>query len=465
MEREEAKNCCRVFPRQFAEGELADEGQDIFNNSSFEKSQRLKMLKGERPADCQSCWNLEDHGFRSPRAPLDSLSRYWQSCESTKKEIQPYLDANKRIDWQRLSKNIDANSPLLTAKAPRMLEISLGNLCDMKCIYCNEHYSSTWAAEKIKFGEITLDEYNQSKKKSHEKFEALFWEWFADEVRHEPVYINFLGGEPLINPKFYRFTEKMIGLLKEVKNTTSCFSLVTNLNMRRDHLDQFTGMLPRLCGVFRKVDINVSMESVSEKAEYIRYGVKWPRWKDNFESLAKIKNPKLEISLQMAMNALNVTSIESYLRYAKSIYDQVRIPFHARQNIVSLPEILAPTILPASFSRSVYDAARYVRSIEKEMGEVCQFDWGRWDFYGNFLQRLAESIEKNTDRNPQQMADFYDYFTKLDQRRGTSFARTFPEYRSFWSDCENESRARQGRWPNRWPRRVFASWQKLLGQN
>lgn len=32
------------------------------HNSNFKKQQRAKMLKGERPSECDYCWNIEDLG-------------------------------------------------------------------------------------------------------------------------------------------------------------------------------------------------------------------------------------------------------------------------------------------------------------------------------------------------------------------------------------------------------------------
>ena len=38
----------------------ADPG--AIHNTSFKKSQRVIMLKGGRPSECQYCWNMEDLG-------------------------------------------------------------------------------------------------------------------------------------------------------------------------------------------------------------------------------------------------------------------------------------------------------------------------------------------------------------------------------------------------------------------
>jgi hypothetical protein len=35
--------------------------------------------------------------------------------------------------------------------------------------------------------------------------------------------------------------------------------------------------------------------------------------------------------------------------------------------------------------------------------------------------------------------DFYNWFSEYDERRGTNFLETFPEYTDFWEQCKAES--------------------------
>ena len=55
------------------------------HNSKFKKEQRAKMLKGERPSECNYCWKIEDldKNYFSDRHYKTSDSWAWNRFEAT----------------------------------------------------------------------------------------------------------------------------------------------------------------------------------------------------------------------------------------------------------------------------------------------------------------------------------------------------------------------------------------------
>lgn len=79
---------------------------------------RGESLNGIRPKGCEYCWRTEDAG-------LDSLRNF---------KLTKYKGKN----------------------ACRRLTLTLNNLCNFQCVYCNEKYSSRWQTDRVKHGELEL---------------------------------------------------------------------------------------------------------------------------------------------------------------------------------------------------------------------------------------------------------------------------------------------------------------------
>jgi hypothetical protein len=193
LSRNEIRTCCKT-PFQKVSDELLDHYQtDIFLNTTYQKKRRMEMLQGIQHPDCKSCWSLEQSGATSLRGN------------------NPYgfIDFAKRHDMfdefdpptlERISEEVSLDSKILESNNPFMLEVSLGNTCDMKCMYCNHVYSSQWASESLKNNTINMEIYKQVQTQPNERFINLFWNWVDTKAKHSLDRIGIIGGEPLITP-------------------------------------------------------------------------------------------------------------------------------------------------------------------------------------------------------------------------------------------------------------------------
>lgn len=397
--------------------ELSAKGFDAFLNSDYQKSRRLEMLKGVRHADCATCWNLETKGVRSPRSTVAEFEQQMERQIGTK------------VTLAQLTSAPSEDAPWLRSDQPVMLEIMLGNTCDMKCTYCNHHYSSQWAAERVKFGDIPADQVESEFSKPPISFANGFWEWFAHTGRQSLKYINLLGGEPLLMDGFYDFLDRLENFYPLSENPEVVLSIVSNFNASPARLERFLARIPRLKQRFQ-IDLNLSMESTGPRAEYIRHGLDWSRWELNVRRLLASEIDGVQISFQLATNALNVTSIEGFLRFAKALYDEYRTPIFLRQNIISDPHWQSPLILTPDFAEYLDRACDFLQSVEPEMASL-NHPWGSWSAYRGFLGGIARRIREGGE-NGEARRKFFSWFSQYDQRRGLNFLETFPEYQTFW---------------------------------
>jgi hypothetical protein len=108
------------------------------HNTLFKKQKRKEMLDGERPSECEYCWNVEDNS-------KEYSDRIYKSSEPWS---EPYFDKIKELGWRE-----DFN--------PRYVEVSFSNICNFKCSYCGPSFSSSWVQESKKLGGFpTTDNFN-----------------------------------------------------------------------------------------------------------------------------------------------------------------------------------------------------------------------------------------------------------------------------------------------------------------
>ena len=130
-------------------------------------------------------------------------------------------------------------------------------------MYCDPKWSSKWAQEmgvKVK----STDEAKQQVK-----------DYVFDNIENlENVYLA--GGEPMLMKE----NKELLTLLKE-KNPNCNIRVNTNLSKLG------TGVFELLCN-FKNVHWTVSVESIKEKYEYIRFHGSWKDFEDNLNIIEQV---------------------------------------------------------------------------------------------------------------------------------------------------------------------------------
>jgi len=437
MDRGEFRSCCRTPSYTVTEEELQAKGPNAFLDSDRLKKSRMDLIKGVRNEDCRSCWNLEDQGMTSPRIP----ENFWHFMRRAGMISKENLDKEYHPDIIRteLARVTSMDDRFLNANRPYMLELSLGNTCDMKCMYCNHHYSSQWASEMIKNGEITQEQYDRELPKPAPSFETNFWKWFDTVGRLHIHRINIIGGEPLIIPKFYEYVELMkekIAMVKDHLPSTikPTLCIVTNLNTPPNYFNRFMDRLEAFTEVF-DIEILISAESLGARAEYIRNGVDWERFESNIHKLFARKDVKFTLGFLMSINALSIATTKDFVQWATELSKKYDRTVHFKQNIVNYPLWQAPMLLPPEFAKYVDDAIEYMEQHVDSMPIATDFS-GRYDQYIIFLKSLSDSLKNNTADHTANRKIFHHWFKQFDEKRKLNFEETFPEYVQFSKYCE-----------------------------
>jgi organic radical activating enzyme len=375
------------------------------------------MMKGERPSECDYCWNIEDlsHGEVSDRF-IKSAAPY--SIEEFKKITE---------------------NPFSPKQIPRYVEISFSNKCQFKCSYCSSDYSSTWMDEIEKFGKYSTDSGTPTKKiytEEENPYVKAFWDWWP-ELKTNLHTLRVTGGEPLLSPS----TFKLMEALNQEPNRKLSLSINSNLGAPAVLIDKFVKLAVETekNKAVKKLDVYTSIDAWGPRAEYIRNGLKHDYFWDNVEKLLG-STQEMRVYIMCTFNAMSLTSFLPLLKKVR----EINIKYRNRQRVFPLDIDFAYLRYPEYQSVKVLPS-RYQSYIEEIIQHLEQNQWlkteekiGFLDYHVLKMKRILEWMRQ--DWPPEtlfsQRVRFYEFFKEHDRRRNTNFLETFPEMEDFWTGCK-----------------------------
>ena len=369
-------------------------------NSSYMKDVRLTMLKGEMPASCQKCYREEATGINS--------KRYWETME--------WKD---RVDYEEIVARTQPDGTL-PVDVP-YFDLRLGNLCQLKCVMCSPHDSSAW----IKDWKVQYPNYKIIELKNDQGWDSTWdYTWYQKgvflesmrEQAHRIKELYFAGGEPTLIPEHYKILRFMV----ESGNAKNCVLRYNSNGL------ELPDELFELWDHFKEVKYNISIDSVGEQNDYIRYPSKWA---DLMTSLRKLDEtaPHIIINIACAVQLLNVMNLDelafwkidqkfkkiNLAPYGGGVigmhlvtypsYLNIRVlPLHLKQIAIARINNFLKSYKPAEFTESAYGRERWEGMIKYMLKE----DWSH---------KLPSTVE---------------YLESCDKTRGTDFRKTFPDLKN-----------------------------------
>jgi len=215
------------------------------HNTKHKKSQMRKMLRGERPSECEYCWKIEDLGkdYISDRV-------YKSAHEMSTVKLEEIVE--------RKSADIE----------PSYLEISFSSACQLKCAYCSPDISTSWMQEIEQFGGYptstnfnNLDWFKSQDKMPYKYSEdnpyvEAFWKWWP-ELAPNLHTLRLTGGEPLLSKDVWKVIDKVI----ENPNPKLVFCVNTNLLVPDALIDKLIYKLKELEGKVKEIQVFSSGEA------------------------------------------------------------------------------------------------------------------------------------------------------------------------------------------------------------
>jgi len=354
-------------------------GSDVvtFFNPSKKRDQQNRMLLGEKPSECNYCWNLENQGIVSDRE-LKSLG-FNKSLK-----VEDYL--NRDFDFK-----------------PKSLELAFQKTCNLACSYCSPSFSSEWENDIKNLGNYTgliTDKklhYLRGIDNNVQVDMDLFWDWFYQSAG-ELESIRITGGEPLLHEDTFKTFEKIL----QINPNIECV-IHTNLCQKPLIIDRFINNINKLSNV----RINISNESAGEVAEFIRDGMVYNEWLNNVKRICS--ETTATVSISTTITALALIGLDDLYR---DILEINRRPYISI-NFATYPEFQSLTCLSYE-DREFYlqKYTKFFKSIEPQLTNIEL----------STVPRILNMLDPNlTDiKNKEYRADSDKFFEQYCQRRNKS---------------------------------------------
>ena len=348
------KNCIRSAGHI---GDLKDNTIEEILTGEVNQTTQACMLNDNPGSNCYTCYNLENGKKR-----FDIISdRIFYIRELKNEPFQDYYQGNHDL---------------------RAIDVRWTNLCNFACVYCTSEFSSKWAKELNKYIE-------QPDKQQLEEFKNYIF-----DNAHKLKHVYLAGGEPLLMKQ----NQELLNILKE-KNPDVNIRVNTNLS-KTD-----TKIFDTICE-FKNVHWTISVETMEQEFEYVRYGGKWSDFLDN---LKVVKQTDHKISFNMLYFLLNHNSLFDTIDYFQ---DQ---GFHNNSFIAGAlltPLYLNIRHLPKNMLESV--KIKLQNRIDQRPGYLLE------DSYKNLLSYINEPFEKDLDNSLSELR-------VMDQRRGIDSREIFKD--------------------------------------
>lgn len=367
----DAKICCMSRNTLTSEGRRIRLNTDSIHdawNSPDRKEIEAALADGIKHPNCESCWQEEAAGMPSKRI-RDNL-RYKISAEQDQ---------------------------------PVIIDLNMGNTCNLKCRTCGSHSSSKWLEEEIEIANVNKYPI-QSIMKAYKPFANNF-SLDSDAIQilknwiPKLKFLDFYGGEPMLIKEHW-------GLLEYSVLTKSSLNQVLHYNSNgtifpENKLDLFRQ--------FKGLDLSLSIDGYESSFEYLRHPAKWDaiaininKWNDFIKSLnIDVK----EITICLTISIMNIFDLDR-------IYSELKkFNIHIYLNLVHNPHHFSITHIPTKYKEIIYKKLiqSEVFSNKNELQSVL-----------NFMMQ--------SEYKPETWDLFIHKIKTHDEYRQERFANTFPEY-------------------------------------
>jgi len=313
----------------------------------------------------------------------DFLNDAWPAgCVRCQLDEQNNIPSKRELDhdrWREHYANYDLNSDQwLTAS------VAFGNTCNLKCITCDSDNSSRWREEY-------RDIYGQDFQ--HVKFYRN--DFVDDFVAQAPgiLHLDIPGGEPFLSG--IREQKKLLQhYIDSGQAQDISIHYTTNATVFPD------GEWWQLWSHFREIDMQLSIDGVGARYEYIRYPASWSDTESTVHRYIQQEKsiPNLRLSVSHTVSAYNIFYLDEFFTWCYNV--GLPRPWLGR---VHNPAHMRPTVWP------------------DQHGIATQLDKSQHEDVRTWASMIRTSMDSD------QFEEFCKRLHQHDQYRNLNFANTFPE--------------------------------------
>lgn len=293
-------------------------------NNDHMRDVRRRMMAGETLPECEVCNDklLNTDVYRSYFNQLFG-HKYFEAMSKTTED--GYTDMLP-VSW----------------------DYRFSNLCNFKCRICGDMLSSSWETEERQHNTIDWnDPKNNWMQPEIRKQISIFqdsqiekeFSQAVEEHRVEEIY--WAGGEPLMFDQHWRYMKRIIDL-GDGQNVYARYN--TNLS-RIDFrgINLYSDILVRL----RDWQICASLDGTGQIGEYIRTGLRYDTWLENFRRGIEIQRSRRQMRIDFTLTLPGLLEVENIQRLAQELDVDIlaKVVFSFSPIIVMSPLCLPRAVL------------------------------------------------------------------------------------------------------------------------
>jgi sulfatase maturation enzyme AslB (radical SAM superfamily) len=303
-------------------------------------------------------------------------------CERCRIEESNGIESKRQLDYARWKDHYDSydltNSKFITTS------VAFGNTCNLKCITCGPYASSRWQKEYYDLYGKDIPHFKFYKKNFVQDFISQ-----APDI----VHLDIPGGEPFLSG-----VNEQKALLSHYVNTGQAKNITLHYTTNAQIFPDTEWW--QLWAPFKEIDIQLSIDGVGARYEYIRHPASWEILVANVTAYQQVQTSNIKLSVSHTVSAYNVYYLDEFFKWCYTM--GLPRPWLGR---VHTPKYMRPEIWPEIAHQAIVN----------HLNTSTNPDVLTW---ATLMSTTTES-------------EFFDEFkSKLqmhDQYRNTDFNITFPE--------------------------------------
>ena len=363
--------CCNITKK---EKNISNITAIEFFNSEEVKNMQESLLKGEKVKDCATCYYMESNNQVSHRK---QYNKYYNLHNN-----QKYKENLEKLKLDKL-------------KNPLYAEIHISNLCNLKCLTCNERDSSKFHAENKSLG-ISKDADIDYTKIIKNKSKAIL-----DTITPELKFLDIRGGETMLIPEI----KEVLSSLPKEKTKNITLKIQTNGTIFPD--DIWINIFKK----FKNTKVNVSVDAYGNDNHYIRYP---SQWEDICKTLNFFKDNNIKFIINTVLSNLNLLVLPKLLDW---IYSNQYLNY---LYILKDPIYYRYTNLPKELlEKSIIDLQKFKEPFVNRDTNIT-------------IENLISNLKKEHKEYDQQWQNFKKEITMRDNARKNSIFEVLPELKEYF---------------------------------
>ena len=322
--REPAQNFAQYIDTKSGTGRYIPVTLEEHWNSPHMQSVRRRMLAGETLPECEVCNDklLNTDVYRT---------YFWHLFQHKYDDVIGKTDLNGR-----------------TSMLPVSWDYRFSNLCNFKCRTCGDMLSSSWETEQRQHQMIdwsnTKNAWMQPdvRREISQFQDAQIEEEFSRAVEeHRVEEIYWVGGEPLMYEQHWRYMKRIIEL-GDGKNVYARY----NTNLSRVEYSGWNLYKDILLGL-RDWQICASLDGTGVIGEYIRTGLSYPLFLNNFRQGLEIATNPRQMRLDFTLTLPGMFEVDNMNALANELGVQLlaKVIFSFGPDIIMSPLALPRHLL------------------------------------------------------------------------------------------------------------------------